>query len=354
MRAHAVVTIGLVLLFGAYLCPNAYPQQGSTPREITSDDFGRPQSSSSPSASPTTPRPETRTHRKTTYKLARVEPRVFRRKPAPNPPIKPGPKNPMKVEEVGITLWRLRPPRPSDTGPKIPVQISSDRHEEWTPERVSANSQFRAGDRVRLAVESQRRGHLYVLNAEMYANGNLGKFLLLFPAPANRDGYGRLTAKQDNHVEPGLLVDIPDQAENVPYFKIEPKGSDYIGELILVIISPTPLVGLKLSNNQEIENMSLLTQWESTWGTDVNLYVKQEPDGDGFTDAEQKATCGAKARQLVLEKSNTQKADLMPCGPQTRRLTRDDPLPQSVYRVSVPKAHPIIVPVRLVVRRHEM
>jgi hypothetical protein len=362
MTARTSIKIGLAVALSLCFSTAAHAQENPASREISSDDFGRPQSSS-PAAKASTAKPARPAKtpaarlkpgsmsRQETYKLARVEPKVMRRKTTAQPRVKSGPKESLATEDVGVTLWRLRAPRATDSGPKISVQTADDRRELWTPERVSISTQFLAGERVRLAIESRQRGYLYVINNEMYAGGRLGKPFLLFPAPANKDETGRLLAQQFNQVRPGLLVDIPDQSEDLPYFKIEPKSPDYVGEMLILIVSPTPLEGLKLDGlEQEIQNVDLLAQWEEEWGTSVNLYTKDGGEGEAFTNVEQQAACGAKARQLVRQKPSIQTAELTPCGSQTRRLTREEPLPQSIYRASVAQGRPIVIPVRLAVR----
>lgn len=354
--------IGFLTFFCLSPSGLAYAQDNSPSRGIPSDEFanGRPQSltgNAATSNAPTAPKaglgintPAPR--RKETYKPARTEPLLSGRRPTPKPkPHRPSPRpKPMTVEDVGVTLWRLRPPRGTDTGPKMNVEEADGRKVLMTPERVGANTRFRSGDRVRLAVEAKRSGYLYVINVEMYANERRGKHWLLFPFPADTDKRGRLAAGQDNQVGAGLLVDIPDQSDNPPYFVITPGSPEYAGELILLIFSPTPLEGLKLVGpEQEIVNEELLAEWEDAWGADVELYMKESGEGEGLTTAEQQAGCGAKTRQLTRPNPSAGNAGQTPCG-KTRRLTRVGPLPQSIYRVSVPEDQPVMIPVRLSVR----
>ena len=364
MRLHIIGLTIFALIFSASLT-NLSAQRDPPERAMISDEFAnsRPSSSTGEAngngASKTRPRPAaksaqtkpgTAARRKDSYKLSRVEPPAFGRKSKVKPKIAASAAAPLRFEELGVTLWRLRAPRADDAGPKIIVKTDANRREGWTPERVGADTQFQAGDRVRLTIESKRRGYLYIINGELFANGKTGPLSLIFPAPANQDASGRLLAAQFNQVGAGLLVDIPDQTEDYPYFKIEPRNADYAGELVLIIISPTPLEGLRLGAEQEIANVDLLAVWEEQWGSEANVYEKEGIVGESFTAAEQQALCGAKARQLVRESTRQQNPAGAPCGAKERRLTREDPLPQSIYRVSQPHDSPLIVPVRLAVR----
>ncbi len=358
MSLRYFVLTGCALFFCAHLSNPSYAQNAPPSRGMPSDDFAnnRPQPTTDTTgrdaASPTRRRKSAPTRRKEGYKPAgRVDANMLRPKQTVKPQPKPTANEPLRIEELGVTLWRLRASRAADTGPKVAVKTGDNVREWWTPERVGADTQFQDGDRVRLTIESRQRGYLYVINGEMYANGQAGKLFLIFPAPANQDSRGLMLAGQLNQVEAGLLVDIPDQAEDYPYFNIEPKSPDYAGELLLIIISPTPLQGLRLGPEQEIENVELVSRWADMGGGDAELFVKEGGSGEAFTSAEHKALCGAKTRQLVREKQTAQTTAPSPCGPLERRLTREDPLPQSIYRVSIPQAGPLIVPVRLTVSR---
>lgn len=360
MPLNTASLVTFTLLFCAGLCSPVYAQNNPPPRGIPSDDFAnsRPETAATgaapklqqPSAKGAKSKSSSSTRRKETYKLVRIESKAFRPKAGAKPPSKVASDAKLHVEELGVTFWRLRPARVTDGGPKITVKTDDNRREWWTPVRVGADTQFHKGDRVRLTFESRRRGYLYVMNAEMYGNGGLGKLFLIFPAPIRHDGdVSWLTAGPFNQVGAGLLVDIPDQAEDFPYFKIEPRSPNYAGELLLLILSPTPLEGLRLGPDQEVLNVDLVTRLEETWGAEASLYTKEGSKEEAFTSVEQQAQCGAKSRQFVRETPPSQNSVTLPCGDRKRQLTREDPLPQSIYRVSTFPDGLLIVPVRIAV-----
>ena len=145
----------------------------------------------------------------------------------------------------------MRPSRSSDNGYKLPVLINNIR-QLWTAERVNPETGFQAGDRVRLAIEASDAGYLYVIDSEIYSDGSFGAPFLIFPASTD----------EDNSVKPGLLVDIPDQTEDLPYFLISPRKDNYEGELLTVIISPKPLTNLKTDKDGKIKNLDQLINLE--------------------------------------------------------------------------------------------
>ena len=117
------------------------------------------------------------------------------------------------VRQVGVTIWRLRPSTAADTGARLLVQDNAGSGE-WTPERVSATSTLRNGDRVRLAVESPQAGYLYVIDRERYASGERGAPYLIFPTSRTHGG--------DNQVTAGKLVEIPGQEDRPNFFSLRP------------------------------------------------------------------------------------------------------------------------------------
>ena len=219
-----------------------------------------------------------------------------------------------KIMEIGLTVWKLRPALGSDAGYKLPVNVGGLINM-WTAERVSTESAFRAGDRIRLAIESPINGYLYVMNSEISGDGNLGPATLIFPATAN----------EDNSVSPGMLVDIPDQREPLPYFVMNPKENNYAGEAVAIVISPVRLP-VRTDASGVIRNGDDLFAQNLT--ADTEVFARTDWSDKVYSSAESQAACGAKLRQLEREKNSKQ-----PCGAQSRQLTREDPLPQAIYRV---------------------
>jgi len=115
------------------------------------------------------------------------------------------------TREMGITIWRLRPSRNTDGGPRILVQEGPE-SVSWTPERVAAGTRLRMGDRVRLTIESPRSGYLYVIDREQYATGELGEPYLIFPTTRINNG--------DNKVSAGKIIDLPAQEDRPNYFTL--------------------------------------------------------------------------------------------------------------------------------------
>jgi hypothetical protein len=223
---------------------------------------------------------------------------------------------PTATEEVGITVWRLRPSRANDEGGSVLV-LDGLKQSAYTPERIEANTPLNIGDRVRITVESPRPGYLYIVDREQYADGSLGEPMLIFPTKQTRGG--------DNRVAPGKLIDIPAQEDQYSYFTAQPAGDrrDQVAEVLTVILTAQPLpltIGaqpLRLSPSQ-------ITEWDSAWGGVAETLELVGGAGRTWTN-EEKLAGAANGRQL----------------------TQSGPPPQTVYRVARKAGGPMLVTVPL-------
>jgi len=285
----------------------ALPPQSS--RGIVSDDFtkSRPEAKSpeatkgsqrqSPSGATAKPKP----HR---YRLASQPIKTPGPQTNARPKEQPVPEN--IIAQLGITIWRLRPATAGDTGARQLVRENGG-SSEWIPERIEADTLLHHGDLVRLSIESPRTGYLYVIDRDEFSDGSAGETNLIFPIVGD-----------DNHVYAGRLIDIPE----VP-FRASPKANQ-TGEMLDIIVTTVPLP-LHLSNRVLPIAPSQLSQWEKMWGGETLRFEMEGGAGRAWTTEEQQAA----ARKG------------------TRQLTRDDPAPQTIYRVSTTDNKAVLVNVRL-------
>ncbi len=217
---------------------------------------------------------------------------------------------------VGVTLWRLRPARQSDSGERLIVHEDNSDNE-WIPERISANTRLVQGDKLRISVEAVRGGYLYVIDREQYADGSLGEPYLIFPTTR--------TAGGDNQVAIGRLVEIPAQDDNPPFFTMKKSRADHVAEVLSVIVSPTKLEGVQITAKALKLTDAQVTAWEKSWGSNVGN-LEMSTAGQAWTKEEKDA--------------------------RTRALTASAPPPQLVfYRSSVKPTEPMFVKLRLNYRR---
>ena len=327
MMLTATFKLCTISAFLAVSAPFALAQVQT--RSITSDDFAsqRPAKTDPVGKKPVSNKPKS-----LTYKFIRTDKNVVR---VGKPPVKPPPANlPAKVTEIGVTLWRLRPPSQSEAGSfLLPVLDDNQERKMWLAERVSIDTIFEVGDRIRFALESSDSGYLYIFGRETYSDGSIGAPYPIFAA----------SRTDTNMVRPGMLFDIPDQREDLPYLKINPKKPNYTGELLTVIISPKPAADLSVDKSGNLKNGEGLSQLE--FGTEVEIFSRTDSADKIFSRAESEASCGVKTRELVRETPGTD-----PCGTRSRQLSREEALPQTIYRVKGISGHPAVAFIKLAVR----
>jgi len=193
---------------------------------------------------------------------------------------------------VGMTIWKLETVPAADTTRTQSVYGEDRDRIEWR--RVEAGAQFYEGDSVRLSIESPRAGYLYVIDRDCLFDGTFGETNLIFP-----------TQGEDNRLEAGKLIDIPGQGQ-IP-FKASPKANQ-LGELLTFIVTSSPLP-VRLSSGPLRITRKQIIEWEEMWGAEADRYEMNGGAGQTRTKEEQLAAS--------------------PIG--TRQLTREDPLPQTVY-----------------------
>jgi hypothetical protein len=207
---------------------------------------------------------------------ARRRPRNKYRVATPNVPTE----NVVPESVVGVTIWRLRPAGRADSGERIIVH--DDNSKEYVPERISANTKLVPGDRVRISVEAARNGYLYVIDRELYADGTLGEPYLIFPTTRTLNG--------DNQVSVGKLAEIPAQEDSPPFFTIRKSRPDQVAEMVSVLVSPTPLEGVQITDKAQKLTSEQVAKWEKSWSNSVGrldmdtvgqTWTRQEKDAAG-------------------------------------------------------------------------
>ena len=206
--------------------------------------------------------------------------RVYRLASAPRK--RPAGESDLDVWQVGVTIWKL--------------QRERSRQLERVSRRVEADTKFHDGDLVRISVESPRSGYLYIIDRDWFIDGNGGETNLIFPVRG-----------EDNRLKPGKLIDIP--TEDHASFKATPKPNQ-AGEMLTIIVTLAPLK-LPLSDEALSITTTQLTDWGKRWSAITDRYEMNDGAGQTRTIEEQQAAAHGG----------------------TRQLTRDDPAPQTIYRL---------------------
>ncbi|MFN0140755.1 MAG: DUF4384 domain-containing protein [Pyrinomonadaceae bacterium] len=322
--AKAVSLAVLILTFGVIAV--AQKDAGGQPQQITGDDFPRDITADIEKGKTSF----VFNKKKPIFRLKRTTKRSKPVAAKPLPAKKPTARKKYQIpqvsnapetwEQIGVTVWKLKPARSSgaNTDATRALVLEPSTGTAYAAERIASDTEFNAGDYVRLSIESPRTGYLYVIDREIYENGKVGEPLLIFPSMMTRGG--------KNFVQPGVVTDIPDQSDRVPYFTLV-SNALLRGELLTIIVSPEPLVDIPVPAKPSYIDAELLSALEDKFLKDVSEYEQDGTAGMSYTKAEkQSAEAG------------------------TRQLTLADPFPQTVYRVKAGPKEILMINLRLIVK----
>jgi hypothetical protein len=240
---------------------------------------------------------------------------------------------------LGVTLWLLRSPEEvKQTAPPAPPTGSrsigastdetarvlvkkkignSERSEVMIPQRVEADTPLKIGQLLRLSIEVPQDGYLYVVDREKYADGTIGDPYLIFPSNPQSN---------EHAVKAGRVIELPDPDYA---FEVKSKSEDtnqvLAGELLSFIVTPKPLEGIPRASQDDGTiklSKAQVEAWETQWAKNVQVQQLELEKGAGKTRTQ--------AEQNALTKAG-------------QELKQDDPLPQTVFQVSVKRGAPFIV-----------
>jgi len=170
---------------------------------------------------------------------------------------------------------------------------------------------------IRMSIEAARSGYLYVVDQEQYADGSKGEPYLIFPTSRTRGG--------DNAVRAGRVIEIPAQDDGPPYFTLKKSRADNVGENVIVLVTPTPIESLNVTDKAQRLSAGTVAGWEKSWGTQTGRLEMTGGVGKSWTKQEREA--GANG---------------------TRSMTEAEPAPQTVfYRPGVGSKDPVLITVQL-------
>jgi len=225
------------------------------------------------------------------------------------------------ARSLGVTIWRLQPNAPFadfnqdacrssvrsiGVGTEIgrPTMIS-------TPLRVSQDTLFRTGDRVRLSIESPRPGYLYIINREVYGDQSYGAPKVIFPTQRIRGG--------NNYLAPGSPVEFPDLCDNANYFEFLPLRGEKkpVAESLTMIVTDKPLTDVGVPRDALRISTDWMAAWEARWSGRTNVYDLEAGEGQPYTERELNAGYEIRIKGQ----------------PGTRELGQGSPQPQTLYSV---------------------
>ena len=141
----------------------------------------------------------------------------------------------------------------------------------------------------------------------------------------SHSGASLVTASGDNSVKTGRVIEIPAQDDSPPYFTLKRTRVDHVGENVIVLVTPTSIESLTITDKAQRLSAETLAQWEKSWGTQTGRLEMANGEGKFWTKQEREAG-----------------AD------RTRSMTESEPAPQTLYyRPGVGSKDPVLIRVQL-------
>ena len=221
-------------------------------------------------------------------------------------------------KQIGVTLWKLSETKADKTETSRSLITNGSTGKVYGAARLSADTEFKAGDPVRLSIEAPESGYLYVIDREIYENEDLGSPVQIFPTLQTRGG--------NNRVDKGMITDIPSQSDMIPYFTLQSKDPKWRGELLTLILSPVSLPEFVSRAKPSPIDAAVLAALEDKYLKDTSQYEQEGGEGKPYTKAEKDAVG-------------------------SRQLTLDDPFPQTIYRVKSGPNDVILINLKLILKK---
>ena len=213
---------------------------------------------------------------------------------------------------VGVTLWRMRPAADSDSpGTRGLFHDVGGLQRELTPERIAANTPLTEGQQVRISIETARAGYLYVVDQDQYADKTSSEPYLIFPSQKLRGG--------NNQLKAGVPVEIPDLADDPPYFIMRHTRPDQVSELLTILITPKPIPGVASGADRQKLSAAQFASWQKQWASKTRPVDAPDQAGKPYTVQEKNAAAG------------------------TKPLGQNDPTPQTMFQMDVKPGAPMLI-----------
>jgi hypothetical protein len=97
----------------------------------------------------------------------------------------------------------------------------------------------------------------------------------------------------DNQVSVGKLAEIPAQEDSPPFFTIRKSRPDQVAEMVSVLVTPTPLEGVQITDKAQKLTEAQVAKWEKSWSDSVGR-LEMETVGQTWT-REEKDAAGTRA-----------------------------------------------------------
>ena len=184
---------------------------------------------------------------------------------------------------IGLNVWHMRPSVENSQ-----VRMRGFVHDadpngklDWTPFKTSLSTPITEGDYLRLGVQSSRPGFLYIVDRDIYRDGEKGPATLIFPTLRLRGG--------SNAVGGRIPVEIPHPLDRPPALRAVRTRADQTAIEIFAIVTQQPISDLTAATDAQAVSSKRIEQWEREWGRDVDFVEDRSVIGKEYTAAQREA-----------------------------------------------------------------
>ena len=123
----------------------------------------------------------------------------------------------------------------------------------------------------------------------------------------------------------GKIIELPAREDRPPYFTVKRNRSDQVAEVLSVLVTPSPLAGIEITDKAQKLSEAEVNTWEKSWGARVGSLELERGAGKPWSREEKEA--GSDVSKV---------------------LKSDAPAPQAIYyQPNTKSSEPILVKVRL-------
>jgi len=80
---------------------------------------------------------------------------------------------------------------------------------------------------------------------------------------------GMVIKADTTKVKAGRVIEIPAQDDGPPYFTLKRSKSSQVAEVLSVLVTPTPLEGIEITDKAQKLPGAQVASWEKQWNTQV-------------------------------------------------------------------------------------
>ena len=96
----------------------------------------------------------------------------------------------------------------------------------------------------------------------------------------------------------GKITELPARDDRPPYFTVKRSRSDQVAEVLSVLISPSPLEGIEITDKAQKLSEAQVGKWKKSWDARVGLLELETGAGKPWSREEKEAGSGSPSSKV--------------------------------------------------------